>query len=205
MSTGGILEFTRVFMQRLSKPVSDTICNYTRTHPKMRSICIKIGSTVNNYYVRFTYYDSLHFRSTNTKLKIKPLSKKKAAELGAEIIAESLLTMIPITFLIIALKHKYKEDLKIQIMEQNIKCLTEQYDNLYQIFQKMEIELSNLTDQMMQISKSNDNMDFVSEQLGNIDIVTATDPIILQKQLEMLRSSAIENDLYTVNALYAPQ
>ena len=31
MSSGGIIEFTRVFMQRLSKPISLAIRNYTRS------------------------------------------------------------------------------------------------------------------------------------------------------------------------------
>merc|ERR1712080_803184 len=116
----------------------------------MGSICIKTGNYLNYYYVRFTYYDSLNFKDINTKLKIKPLSNKKAAELGSEMIAESLLTMIPVTFLIITLNRKYKEEMKLQNMQTNIQSLTDKYANLYELVNTMQSELIQLNHKLIQ-------------------------------------------------------
>ena len=186
MASGGLLEFTRVVLQRLSKPISGAICNYTKSHPKMRSVCVKTGNYLNYYYVRFTHYDSINLRNNKNKLTIKRLSKKKAAELGAEMIAESLLTMIPITFLIIALRRKYKEDQKLKMIDTNINELTHKYDNLYQIINTMQVELMKLNDQMIQEREGMEktqgmgNTDLISEKLEN-NTASATEKQILEK------------------------
>ena len=146
---------------------------------------------MNYYYVRWTHYDSIHF-NRNNRLTIKPLSNKKAAELGSEMIAESLLTMIPITFVIIAMKKKYKEEQQLKEMDANLQKLTVQYDNLYDTVNVMQSQLMRLNDLFIVPTQGIKNMDIISEEIGKKETVKFTE------SAEKLENIDITNDTDTV-------
>ena len=123
-------------------------------------------------------------KGEHKSITIKPLSNKKAAELGAEMIAESMLTMIPVTFLIIALNRRLAEELKLETMQRKINDVSEQYDDLRQLIVSMQSELNRLRIEMEEIHKGMDSMDEMS--LISDDIITSTEPMILQKQPSMI-------------------
>ena len=123
-------------------------------------------------------------KGEHKSITIKPLSNKKAAELGAEMIAESMLTMIPVTFLIIALNRRLAEELKLDTMQSKINDVSEQYDDLRQLIVSMQSELNRLRIELEAIHKGMDSMDEMS--LISNDIITSTEPILLQKQPLMI-------------------
>lgn len=157
----------------------------------MKFICIRTGNFMNYYYVRFTHYNSLHVNNSgHSKFKIKPLSNKKAAELGAEMIAESLLTMIPITFLIIALNRKYREEQQFKEMDVNIQKLLSQYDSLQSTIDMMQSQLITLNNSVTKQTQKVNNMDLTSEQTGKNQTISITETT---EKMENIKMSSIED------------
>lgn len=166
MASGGLLEFTRIFMQRVAKPLSGAIGNYAKTHPRFRRRCVMTGNITNYYYVRFTHYNAMRTTNTTTKFQIKALSEERAADLGAEIIAESILTMIPVTFGIITMNHIRKEDKKMRTVQSNIDTISEQYSTLSALLEEMQSELVRLQGLMEhQLNSEYEGQETVAEEV----------------------------------------
>ena len=173
----------------------------------MRSVCIRTGNLMNVYYVRMLY-NTLNAKSrrSNAKVKIKPLSNRKAAELGSEIIAESCLTMIPITFLVIALNRKYKEDKALQGMQSDIEQISGEYDTLYAMGADMQSELVKLNERVLQTMRAEKSeQDLRDAESISVDsllsgvlengIVASTEPVTLEGQRALVMAEEVEGDI----------
>jgi len=166
------LEFTRVTLCRLSKPLSIAISNYTKSHPKMRKFCIRTGNFMNYYYVRFTHYDSIMINES-ARFTIKTLKDKQAADLGAEVIAECLLTAIPITFVVLALKHKYDDDEKLEIMQENIRSLNVKYDDIFETLNSIQLEMTHLIQSKVVETAEDETTDNTSHEIEKAPLTIA--------------------------------
>ena len=124
------------------------------------------GNITNYYYVRFTHYNAMRTTNTTTKFQIKALSEERAADLGAEIIAESILTMIPVTFGIITMNHIRKEDKKMRTVQSNIDTISEQYSTLSALLEEMQSELVRLQGLMEhQLNSEYEGQETVAEEV----------------------------------------
>jgi hypothetical protein len=138
-----------LFVKTIAKPVSSTIKQQAKDHPKFREACVRIAQFYHRMDVRWRRKLSAK-AGEDISAVVRPLDEQKAIELGASFIGEALIFGVAGTLLVAeatrsnraeTARRKLTEDRFEQIFE-DVLNLTEKQQELIDKISDMEHRLA---------------------------------------------------------------
>ncbi|GBB85552.1 hypothetical protein RclHR1_12040006 [Rhizophagus clarus] len=146
-----------LLVRTISKPIANSIKNYSKSHPTFRQMCINVAQATRRFEIKL----NMNLLGQKTE-KIRPLNDAKAVEMGANFLGEAIIFGVASSLIIWEQARSYKSSKDRQYkLDDKIEMLKEEISKL-----KALIEINReFEDQMMnQIEKlKNDN-----EKLQNL-------------------------------------
>ncbi|CAB5195617.1 unnamed protein product [Rhizophagus irregularis] len=160
-----------LLVRTISKPIANSIKNYSKSHPAFRQICINVAQATRRFEIKL----DMNLLGQKTE-KIRPLNDAKAVEMGANFLGEAIIFGVASSLIIWEQARSYKSskdrqhqlDDKIEMLKDEISKLKESEDQMMNQIVKLKNDYEKLNNDY---EKLRNLLDFIlTKRMHNLNI-----------------------------------